>query len=225
MSSKNATRAGSSSAAMSAAIGVATNCAGRNFSREETRIGRTSIRIRTSLKPPWRSTARNASALPNEQGALIRWLASALTWSAKRAGDREHVGKVPDIPPDAQRQPAAFPQDPAQLGNGGGLVRAELQPLLAQHDVERAVREGQRFQVAFPPRDGLPGLARRGARHLQHAWIEVDARHLPCRADARTGGPCDDACTACGIEHTLARLEPGQLQEYRCPGRKDRGTR
>ncbi len=82
MSSKNATRAGSSSAPTSAARGVATNCAGRNASRKETRIGRTSMRTCTSSKPPCAQQARSASALPNEQGALIRWLASALTWSA-----------------------------------------------------------------------------------------------------------------------------------------------
>jgi hypothetical protein len=100
------------------------------------------------------------------------------------ARDGEDIRNVRYVPPDAQRQPATFAQHPVQLGSDGGLVRAELQPLLTQHDIERAVGEGQRFQTSLTPSDGLSGLANHGTRYLQHARIEVDARHLPRRADA-----------------------------------------
>ena len=42
--------------------------------------------------------------------------------------DRDHIGTVPDIPPDAQTQPATFPKNPAQLGNRSSLVCTKLHP-------------------------------------------------------------------------------------------------
>ena len=143
----------------------------------------------------------------------------------ERTRDGDQVGKMPDVPPDADGV-LVGPTDESTLcssADRGVLARAELQPLLTQHDIERAVREGQRRQVALAPVDRRPCLLRQGAGHVQHAGVEVHAGHLAGRADPRDGRARDDPGAASGVEHTLSGPEPGEVQKHRCPGRKDRG--
>jgi hypothetical protein len=121
----------------------------------------------------------------------------------------------------AQRQPAPRHQHPAHLVKRRRPVGEELEPLLAEHDVERSTRQRHRDRAALPPLDG--GVRRPGPRRGQHARAEVEADHGPARPHAPRCLARDDAGPARDVEHTLTGLETGAEDEVDRPRLEDRG--
>src|SRR4030095_5206669 len=62
--------------------------------------------------------------------------------------------------PDRQSETPAALEDAVCLLQSGARIGEEHQPELAEHEVERSVRERQRLGLPLPPLD-LPVLARR----------------------------------------------------------------
>jgi hypothetical protein len=133
---------------------------------------------------------------------------------AKLAQDGEFLLGTPGAHPQA----AVRRQRTAHLARCGRLVRKELQPLLADHDVELlAVEKRQGAGVAFAPID----LRRHPACHGEHGRTEIDAHHLPGARHALPREPGDDAGSAGDIENAVSgtklevvehRFDPGPEQ-------------
>jgi hypothetical protein len=125
--------------------------------------------------------------------------------------------------PDVRREAPARGEHAADLGERGGPVREELQALLAQHEIEAAVRVGQRLGVAFAPVDGEPLVPALLARDGEHRRVQVDAEHGACRAQLRRDAPRDHAGAAGQVEDALARSRLRRLQQRRDSGAEQRG--
>ena len=120
------------------------------------------------------------------------------------------------------KQATARCEDTTHLAQGRELVRDELQAELAEHDVERRIRERQCLRVRLAPLDRLR-RRRDCARDGQHAGIDVHAGDDPARADTFPGESRDDTRAARHVEDARARGERRDLDEIRGQGRADGG--
>ena len=126
-------------------------------------------------------------------------------------------GLVLQAAPHAQCEPPAWDQDTTHFAQRCRAVREELQPLVTAHQVEGGLSKGQRRRVPFAPLDRWPIRMRNGARHGQHGRVEIEADHVPGRADAGGGRTGDRAGAAGEIEHALARARRGDLDQILPP--------
>jgi hypothetical protein len=109
-------------------------------------------------------------------------------------------------PPGADREPAARGEDAPHLPQPGGAIREELHALLAQHEVERRVRQRHRVGPGGQPPDRGVG----GPGDLQHGGVHVEPGHA---GDARGDPPRDDPRAARHVEHPVGRLRHGTLEQ------------
>ena len=100
----------------------------------------------------------------------------------------------------AGRQPAAH------FSQCGALVRHELESQLTQHDVERVVRQRDRFGAGFVPADRRAS-GRNGPRDGQHGRIQIQRGDRTARADALRREARDDTRAARNVEHAFAGTE------------------
>jgi hypothetical protein len=138
----------------------------------------------------------------------------------QRLRERGEARGVLDRPPHGKRQAPIGNQDPAHLAQRGGPVGEELQALLAEDDLERAVGEGQVGGVAGPPVDRRADLRRGRPRHLEHALVAVQAGDGAAGLHQRGGAARHDAGAAGHVEHPLARSRRRQLDQLRGPRRE-----
>ena len=106
--------------------------------------------------------------------------------------------------PGADGQPPAGVERAAQLARRGRPVGEELEPLLADDDVEPlAVAERERAGVALAPVDVGGDRPRDG----EHGGAEVDAHDRAPLPHALLREPRDDARPAGDVEHAVARAD------------------
>jgi hypothetical protein len=103
----------------------------------------------------------------------------------------------------------------------GELVGNELQPELAEDDVESVVRERYRFGSAFIPSD-LGARGGYGSRDRQHLRIRIDGGHRAASPDRLRREPRDNTGAACDVENPFAGTERGFGDEIPGEGAADR---
>src|SRR5690242_13907915 len=98
--------------------------------------------------------------------------------------------------PRTDTEAAAFHQGAMHLASCGSLVGDELEPLLAQDDIEAlAIVKRQGSGVALPPIDRRNQPPCDG----EHVGIEVDANDRPGRCEASLREPGNDPGSASDI--------------------------
>ena len=115
-----------------------------------------------------------------------------------------HIGEL---------HPAAEHEHAEELGEGGVLVRDQIDDAVRDDDVEALVGERQQLRLALDERDVRRAhLGCRGARLRQHRRRHIDARHVPLFADHLRGDERVGAGAASEIEHALAGSEPAERE-------------
>jgi len=121
-------------------------------------------------------------------------------------------------------QTTAGHQDTPHLPECSEFVWHELEPQLAQDDVERLIRQRHRLGTRLVPLDRNTGRRDR-VGNRQHAGIEVEPSDGPGCADTLCREPRHDTRAAGNIQHTLTRAKRGDLDEVGCQGRAKAGTK
>jgi hypothetical protein len=126
-----------------------------------------------------------------------------------------------DRGPDRDPHPATGPQSATHLRQRGRPIRKELQPLLADRDVEVRVRNGQSIGRSYVVVDRRPASDRRLLpRDREHRRAQIDARHPAAGADLDRGEPGNGSGPACNVDDRLAELEFEACEEPMRPGRE-----
>jgi hypothetical protein len=141
--------------------------------------------------------------------------------TVQRLGQPREPRAAVDGAPHHRRQPPAGRQHPGHLDQGGRPVRDVLQPELAADHLEAPVLGRQAAGVGLHPAGRRP-LDRQAGRHRQHARVEVQADHLPVRADPFGGQPGHHPRAAGHVQHPLAPGRGREVQDPRRPRPEDR---
>ena len=108
------------------------------------------------------------------------------------------------------------------LAECGAWIGEELQPELAEHDVEGVVSERELESADLVPSDGGTGNRRKRSRYGEHSDVDVDSRDLSGHADTDGRFTRDHPGATGDIEHPLTGTGGNPLDEVVRPLRGHR---
>jgi hypothetical protein len=111
-------------------------------------------------------------------------------------------------------------EDPSHVAQGPQAVGEELQPELAQHEVEGAVGKRARVSGCLVPGDGH--AVRRGPRDRQHPGVDVGTGDQAIASDTFGSHPGRDSRPARDVQHSLAGPNRGDVDQSVGEGLTDR---
>lgn len=111
------------------------------------------------------------------------------------------------------RNRAVFRAVRTRIAENSVPIREELNPLLAEDDVERGVRERKGRRVATQPLD-----ARGGAGHVQRGRHRIEPNHSTTGPYPVRRATSDDACPACDVQDAVAGVRVDRVEQVARPG-------
>jgi hypothetical protein len=115
-------------------------------------------------------------------------------------------------PWDEHQRPARRREDAAHLSQRRQAVGEELQPELAQHEVEGSVGERERVGGCLVPGDRRTA-GRRGPSDRQHPGVEVDASDRALGPDTLGSRAGHDSRPAGDVQDPLTGPDPGEVDQ------------
>jgi hypothetical protein len=97
--------------------------------------------------------------------------------------------------------------------------------LLAQHEVERIIRQVEADHIPFLPCNRRTCWGGEHTGYGQHSWTYIERDHLPCRSNQGCDVSRYTARAARHIQRTFARLWSRVLKQHACPRVSDCGAK
>jgi hypothetical protein len=123
----------------------------------------------------------------------------------------DHARTTLDPAPDTCYKPSITLEDPVHLAQRGNPIGELLDPLLAEHYVEGAVRQRDLQGTCLQPLDGR-ALCGEVACHRQHRRVDVQAHHPSTTPDSRSGKTRHHTGAAGDVEDVLAGAYVSEIE-------------